>query len=105
MTDIAALRQQIREVRGETRELKASLSEVTYVVLEFNRAARLAGLPPEISQGISMLLRLKLAAQAAYASIMLVYKGTGPIGWTLATLSLVSSAIVVYDTMTMEATY
>lgn len=90
------------KLKVDNSQVKGSLTELNSLLTTYLSLTRRTGLPPNIVDLLSRLQQLRLAAQAAYRSIMMLYTATGHIGWLMGAGGLALSGVMLYDQMEME---
>lgn len=65
--------------------------------------ARRLGLPEEISQQIYLIQRLIMVIRMAHTAMIAFEAASGPYGWALATIGIVSAGVSLVDTIDIEA--
>jgi len=90
------------KLKVDNSQVKAGITEINSLLTTYLSLARRTGLPPNIIDMLSRLQQLRLAAEAAYRSIMMLYTATGPIGWLTAAGGLAVSGLMLADQMQME---
>jgi len=100
-SNIREMRQEVREAKHEVDEFKASLREANDLFTTYFALADKAGLDRKFVSMVRQLQQVRIAAQMAYNAIMMLYTGTGPVGWVLGFGSLAISGVMLIDQMEM----
>ena len=103
---ISEVRRQVTELKEELREFNRESQKAIVNFNELNRAARTylalarrSGLPENVMQAITSVYQLETAFRLAYRSAMMLYAGTGPVGWAVGLASLALSGMMLADQM------
>jgi len=70
-------------LRVDASQAVGDLRELNRLVTTYVSLARRAGLSGNIIEAIAQLERVRIAIEAAYRSLMLMYVATGPVGWLI----------------------
>ncbi len=63
---------------------------------------RRLGLPEDIENAITRIQRLIMTVRIAHAAMIALHAASGPVGWALAGVGIVSAAWTAYDVATYE---
>lgn len=89
-------------LRVDASEAITNIAELNRLLTTYVALARRVGLPENIMDAIARMQQLRIAAETAYRSVMLLYTASGPIGWAVAIGGLVLSAFMLSDQMEMR---
>jgi hypothetical protein len=87
-------------LRVETSEAVTNIAELNRGLTTYLALAHRMGLPENIMDALTLLQQIRVAAQTAYRSIMMLYTSTGPIGWAIGLGGLALSGFMAADMAT-----
>ena len=82
-----------------TSEAVTNISELNRLLTTYVALARRLGIEGNLMDAIARFQQLRIAAETAYRSVMLLYTATGPIGWLIGLGGLGLSALMAADQM------
>jgi len=82
-----------------TSEAVTNISELNRLLTTYVALARRLGIEGNLMDAIARFQQLRIAAETAYRSVMLLYTATGPIGWLIGIGGLGLSALMAADQM------
>jgi len=88
------------DLEVNTANMDTQLAELNDLLTTYIALARKSGLPPEVLKAIRLLQQLRVAAEMAYKSIMMMYMGAGPVGWLMGFGGMATSLFIYSDTLT-----
>lgn len=86
-------------IRVDTSEATANISELNRLLTTYVSLARRLGIEGDLMDAIARFQQLRIAAETAYRSVMLLYTATGPIGWLIGIGGLGLSVLMAADQM------
>jgi len=89
-------------LKVDTSATATNIGELNRLLTTYVSLARRVGLPENIMDSISRIQQLRVAAETAYRSIMMLYAGSGPYGWLIAVGGLAISGLMLIDQMEMR---
>jgi len=83
-----------------TTQAFAEIQELNNLFTTYLALARRMGLPDDVMMALSMIQQLRVAAETAYRSIMILYTASGPIGWIIGLGGIALSGFMTADQLT-----
>jgi len=83
-----------------TTQALEEIQELNNLFTTYLALARRMGLPDDIMMALSMIQQMRIAAETAYRSIMLLYTASGPIGWAIGLGGIALAGFMTADQLT-----
>ena len=91
-------------LKVDNSQVATSISELNRLLTTYVALARRLGIEGNLMDAIARFQQLRIAAETAYRSVMLLYTATGPIGWLIGIGGLGLSALMAADQMQARRT-
>lgn len=85
------------KIRMDTSELAANIVTLNRLLTTYVSLARSMGIEGDIIDAIAKLQRLRVAAETAYRSVMMLYTATGPLGTAVGVGGLILSGFMMAE--------
>jgi len=83
-----------------TTQALEGIQEINNLFTTYLALARRMGLPDDVMMALSIFQQLRVAAETAYRSIMILYTASGPIGWIIGIGGIALSGFMAADQLT-----